>query len=128
MASSHSPDLTLPKASDDKPMDPSGRKATKKTHFLGKNTSKTVLTDRLRPVTIEDVVPPRKRATRRAKAEVSDESNVISSIDSKNSSPDCSLSAKPVMNDKEVVDDSAIIDLQGKPLFDHDALLKPKVG
>ncbi|CAH2285240.1 Hypothetical predicted protein [Pelobates cultripes] len=45
-----------------------GRKAISKTHHVQTPTSKKELTDRVRPVTAEVVGPPRKRATRRAKA------------------------------------------------------------
>ncbi|CAH2321862.1 Hypothetical predicted protein [Pelobates cultripes] len=67
MASSHAPSLTCPKASEDKPVVPSGRKATKKTHNVGEHTSKTELTDRLRPVTTEDMGPLRKEPSARQK-------------------------------------------------------------
>ncbi|CAH2273962.1 Hypothetical predicted protein [Pelobates cultripes] len=57
-----------PKAPNAEPAPLSGRKAPAKTHHMGTYTSKTVVTDRLRPVTDEDVGPPRKRASHRAKA------------------------------------------------------------
>ncbi|CAH2245708.1 Hypothetical predicted protein, partial [Pelobates cultripes] len=58
MASGHNPKDPCSKAQDDKPAPLSGRKATEKTHHMGKQTSKTHMTDRLRPVTDEDVGPP----------------------------------------------------------------------
>ncbi|CAH2300524.1 Hypothetical predicted protein [Pelobates cultripes] len=67
LASSHNPSVLRPKAQDDKPAPLSGRKATEKTHHMGKQTSKTSMMDRLRPVTNEDVGPPHKRASRWAK-------------------------------------------------------------
>ncbi|CAH2277242.1 Hypothetical predicted protein [Pelobates cultripes] len=67
MASGHNPKDLCSKAQDDKPAPFSGHKTTEKTHHMGKQTSKTTLTDRLCPVTDEDVGPPRKRASRWAK-------------------------------------------------------------
>ncbi|CAH2300841.1 Hypothetical predicted protein, partial [Pelobates cultripes] len=69
LAFSHTPDFSHPKASEDRPVAHSSHKATNKTHNVGEHTSKTELMDRLCPVTTEDMGPPRKRATRRAKAE-----------------------------------------------------------
>ncbi|CAH2249385.1 Hypothetical predicted protein [Pelobates cultripes] len=66
-ASGHNPGSAPPISSDSKPMVPSGRKATCKSHHLSGATSRTSKTDRLRPVEIDDVVLPRKRAPRRAK-------------------------------------------------------------
>ncbi|CAH2319866.1 Hypothetical predicted protein, partial [Pelobates cultripes] len=66
-ASNRNPDVTQPKACENKPIASSGRKATAKTHHVGAHASKTDFMDRLRPVSIEVVGPPRKRATRRAK-------------------------------------------------------------
>ncbi|CAH2314810.1 Hypothetical predicted protein, partial [Pelobates cultripes] len=116
LASRHNPSGLHPKAQDNKPVCHSGRKATVKTHLVGNQTSKTSMTDRLRPVTSEEVGPPRKGAIRRAKTvrawkwakaltdvsdsdsdpeEVLSKSEEIVSIDSENSSPDRSLAVKP---------------------------------
>ncbi|CAH2247976.1 Hypothetical predicted protein [Pelobates cultripes] len=61
-ASGHNPGSAPPISTDSKPMVPSGRKATCKSHHLSGATSRTSKTDRLRPVEIDDVVLPRKRA------------------------------------------------------------------
>ncbi|CAH2301130.1 Hypothetical predicted protein [Pelobates cultripes] len=66
-ASGHNPGSAPPIPTDSKPMVPSSRKATCKSHHLSGATSRTSKTDRLRPVEIDDVVLPRKRAPRRAK-------------------------------------------------------------
>ncbi|CAH2274339.1 Hypothetical predicted protein [Pelobates cultripes] len=55
LASSHNPSGLCPKAQDDKLASLSGRKATEKTHHVGKQASKTSMMDRLRPVTNEYV-------------------------------------------------------------------------
>ncbi|CAH2293746.1 Hypothetical predicted protein [Pelobates cultripes] len=115
MASGHNPRGLRSKAQDDKPAPLSGRKATEKTHHMGKQISKTIFTDRLRPVTDEDMGPPRKRASRRAKTvrawkwakaqtEISDsdsdqeevlsEPEEMGSLESENSSPERSLTGK----------------------------------
>ncbi|CAH2322124.1 Hypothetical predicted protein [Pelobates cultripes] len=111
------------------------------------HASKTELTDRLCPVTTEVVGPPQKRATRQAKAartwkrakaprdssescsdseEVSNESDDIGSSESKVSSPDRSLARKAVIATNDTAEASAILDPQGEPLFDPDALENPR--
>ncbi|CAH2315320.1 Hypothetical predicted protein [Pelobates cultripes] len=116
LASSSHPSGLRPMAQPDKPVPLSGRKATEKTHHMGKHTSKNSTTDRIRPVTTEDVGPPCKRATHRAKAmrtwkwekaqtetsdsgsdieEVMSESEEIGSLESGNSSPERSLAVVP---------------------------------
>ncbi|CAH2222491.1 Hypothetical predicted protein [Pelobates cultripes] len=94
-------------------MVPSGRKAMNKSHHVTKIASKNDLTDRLRPVDIEDAVLPSRRAHHRAKAvqtwkwcgipdssdsysdseEVSDGSDAIDLVYSEDSSPEHSVTA-----------------------------------
>ncbi|CAH2276105.1 Hypothetical predicted protein, partial [Pelobates cultripes] len=62
------PKGVLGRVTDEGLVQKEGHKAVRKTHYMGKHTSKTELTDRVRPVTPEVMGPPRKRATRRAKA------------------------------------------------------------
>ncbi|CAH2313930.1 Hypothetical predicted protein, partial [Pelobates cultripes] len=99
---------------------------------------------RLHPVDTEDVVLPRKRATYRAKAvrtwkrakaltesdskEVSDVSDAIDPVYSEDSSPECSVTATPAIEAKQEAVNSAILDPQGEPLFDPDALHKHRSG
>ncbi|CAH2318978.1 Hypothetical predicted protein [Pelobates cultripes] len=127
-------------------MVPSGRKATSKSHHLISTASKTSMTGRLHPVETEDVVLPRKRAPHQAKAvrnwkrakalpdlsdsdsdseEVSDRSDAIDPVYSEDSSPERSEAAPPAVEAEQEADKSAILDPQGKPLFDPDALHNP---
>ncbi|CAH2324444.1 Hypothetical predicted protein, partial [Pelobates cultripes] len=124
-----------------------GRKAISKTHHVQTPTSKKELTDRVRPVTAEVVGPPRKRATRRAKAartwkrakalsdssdtdsdseEVLNESDEIDSNEWEVSSPDHSPPRDPNTLRYDDADSSAILDPQGEPLFDPDTLQNPR--
>ncbi|CAH2285532.1 Hypothetical predicted protein [Pelobates cultripes] len=140
MASGHSSGDHSSKAQDDEPAPLSSRKATAKIHHMGKQTSKMFMTDRLRPVTDEDVGPPRKRASHRAKAvrswkwakagkEISDsdsdqeevlsESEDMGSQDSENSSPESNFSDRPPTKGHDKADDSVILDPQGEPLFNR---------
>ncbi|CAH2248598.1 Hypothetical predicted protein, partial [Pelobates cultripes] len=117
LASNTDPSGLRPKAQTDKPAPLSGRKAMEKTHHTGKHTSKNSTTDRTRPVTTEDMGPPRKRATHRAKAvrtwkwakaqtetsdsgsdieEVMSESEDIGSLESGDSSPERSRAVAPI--------------------------------
>ncbi|CAH2252659.1 Hypothetical predicted protein [Pelobates cultripes] len=110
-------------------MGPSGSKAIKKYHYVGKNTSKNAFTDRLHPIETEDVVLPRKRVTYRAKPvrtwkrtkalsdssdydsdseEVSDVSDAIDLVYTENSSPERSVTATPAMEARQEADNSAI--------------------
>ncbi|CAH2319901.1 Hypothetical predicted protein [Pelobates cultripes] len=101
LASKYASGLTLPKA-------------TKKTHYMVKHTSKSVHTDRLRPVTIDDVVPLRKRATHRAKM-VQTWKRAKSLTDSSDSG-----------SESEEVSDSAILDPEGEALFNPNSLQNPR--
>ncbi|CAH2315561.1 Hypothetical predicted protein [Pelobates cultripes] len=128
MASNCNPEVSRPKASENKPIAQGGRKATAKTHHVGVHASKTDFTDRLHPVNIEVVGPPRKRATRQAKAaqtwkrakaltdssdsdseEVLDESDEIGFNESEVSSPCQSPTRKASITTVESADTYAIL-------------------
>ncbi|CAH2283765.1 Hypothetical predicted protein [Pelobates cultripes] len=149
MASGRNPGSAPPITSDTKPMVPSGRKATGKSHHLTGVTSKISVTDRLRPVENEDVVLPSKRSLHREKAvriwkrakalpdssdsdsdseEVSNRSDASDPVDSDNSSPERSEPAPPAIDADQEADESAILDPQREPLFDPDTLQKTTLG
>ncbi|CAH2274376.1 Hypothetical predicted protein [Pelobates cultripes] len=128
MASNCNPEVSRPKASENKPIAQGGRKATAKTHHVGVHASKTDFTDRLHPVNIEVVGPPRKRATRQAKAaqtwkrakaltdssdsdseEVLDESDEIGFNESEVSSPCQSPTRKPKSYDTPATSTSSTV-------------------
>ncbi|CAH2294486.1 Hypothetical predicted protein [Pelobates cultripes] len=129
---------------ENKPVAHSGRKAVKKSSH--NNASKTLQTDRVRPVT-DHVVAPQLRAPHREKSvrnwkrarALIESSESESEQEEAQSKPDKEDSDDPSTyfpehssltdagtDPKDGVDESALVDPQGKPLFDPDTLQHPR--
>ncbi|CAH2326228.1 Hypothetical predicted protein [Pelobates cultripes] len=124
----------------------SGRKATKKARHMDEKASKTLRTDRERPVK-DNVVAPQQRAThraksvrswKRAKAQVessesdSEQEEAWSESDDEDSFnlgtlfPDHSAISMSGNEDEDGVEGFTLLDPQGEPLFDPDSLQHPR--
>ncbi|CAH2221773.1 Hypothetical predicted protein [Pelobates cultripes] len=95
------PKITHARAAEEGPLHREGCKAISKTHNVGKHASKIELTDRVCPVTSEVVGPPRKRATRWAKA-----ARTWKRAKALTDSSDSGSDAEEVSNESDEVDSS----------------------